>query len=41
MKIITWAELPDGSYAVLDIQDYFACTLKKHGEKIDNLSIRI
>ena len=34
-------ELPDGSYSVLDIQDYFEHILKKHGENIDNLSIKI
>ena len=30
-------ELPDGSYSVLDIQDYFEHILKKHGEKIEIL----
>ena len=33
----TWNEeftLPDGSYSVSDIQDYFQYILKKHGEKI-------
>ena len=25
-------ELPDGSYSVSDIQDYFEYNLKKHGE---------
>ena len=25
-------ELPDGSYSVSDIQDYFEYILKKHGE---------
>ena len=34
-------ELPDGSYSVSDIQDYFEYILKKHGENIDNSSIRI
>ena len=34
-------ELTDESYSVSDIQDYFECILKKHNEKIDNLSIRI
>ena len=34
-------ELPDGSYSVSDIRDYFEYTLKKHGENINNLSIRI
>ena len=32
----TWKEefeLPDRSYSVSDIQDYFAYILKKHGEK--------
>ena len=31
-------ELPDGSYSVSDIQDYFEYILKKHGENIDNQS---
>ena len=34
-------ELPDGSYFILDIQNYFEYVLKKHGEKTVNLSIRI
>ena len=34
-------ELPDGSYSISDIQDYFEYILKKHGEKIDNPSMRI
>ena len=34
-------ELPDGSNFVSDIQDYFEYILKKHGENIDNPSIRI
>ena len=29
-------ELPDGSYSVSNIQDYFEYILKKHGENIDN-----
>ena len=41
----TWSdkfELPDGSYYILDIQDYFVYILKRHGEKTDNNpSIRI
>ena len=35
----TWNEeftLPDGSYSISDIQDYFEYILKKHGEKINN-----
>ena len=32
-------ELPDGSYSVSDIQDYFEYILKKHGEGIDEPSI--
>ena len=34
----TWNEeftLPDGSYKISDIQDYFQYILKKHGEKIN------
>ena len=34
-------ELPDGSYSVSDIQDYFEYILKKHGESVDNPSIRM
>ena len=34
-------ELPDGSYSVSDIQDYFEYILKKHGENNQNPSIRI
>ena len=40
----TWSEefeLPDGSYLVLDIQDYFEYILKKHSESVDNPSIRM
>ena len=34
-------ELPDGSYSVSDIQDYFKHILKKHSESVDNPSTRI
>ena len=34
-------ELPDGSYSISDIQDYFEYILKSHGEKTVNPSIRI
>ena len=34
-------ELPDGSYSVSDIQDYFEYILKNHGEDIDKPSIQI
>ena len=40
----TWNEefkLPDGSYSISDIQDYFEYILKKHGEDIDKPSIQI
>ena len=40
----TWSEkfeLPDGSYSVSDIQDYFEYILKNHSESVDNPSIRI
>ena len=33
-------ELPDGSYSLSDIQDYFERIFKKHGEKTVNPSIR-
>ena len=39
----TWSEgfeLPDGSYSISDIQDYFQYILKKHSESVDNPSIR-
>ena len=40
----TWNEefeLPDGSWSISDIQDYFEYILKKHSESVDNPSIRI
>ena len=40
----SWSEefkLPDGSYSVSDIQDYFEYILKKHSEGVDNPSVRI
>ena len=40
----TWSEvfqLPDGSYSVSDIQDYFEYILKKDSESVDNPSIRM
>ena len=40
----TWSEefeLPDGSYSVSDIQDYFEYILKKHSESAANPLIRI
>ena len=40
----TWSdkfELPDGSYSISDIQDYFEYILKKNSESVDNPSIRI
>ena len=40
----TWNEefeLPDGSYSISDIQDYFEYILKKHSESVDSPSIRI
>ena len=38
----TWSEefnLPEGSYSITDIQNYFKYILKKHGENVDNLLI--
>ena len=40
----TWSEefkLPDGSYSVSDIQDYFKYIFKKHGEDINKPSAQI
>ena len=34
-------ELPDGSYSVSDIQDYFEYILEKHGEDIGDPSVQI
>ena len=33
-------ELPDGSYSVSDIQDYFKYILKKHGENTNKPSVQ-
>ena len=33
--------MPDGSYSVSDIQDYFEYIFKKHREKTDNPWIRM
>ena len=44
ISVLTWNEefeLPDGSYSILDIQDYFEYILKKHETVTDNPSIRI
>ena len=44
MTAPTWNEefeLPDGSYSISDVQDYFEYILKKHGEKAVNPSIKI
>ena len=40
----TWNEeftLPEGSYSILDIKDYFEYIFKKHGENTDKPSIQI
>ena len=40
----TWNEtfdLPDGSYTINDIQDYFEFIIKKHGALTNNTSINI
>ena len=39
ISVPTWSEefkLPDGSYSVSDIQDYFEYILKKHSESINS-----
>ena len=33
--------MPDGSYSVPDLQDYFEYILKKHREDIDQPSVQI
>ena len=40
----TWNDefkLPDGSYSITDILDYFGYIFKKHEENIDNPSVKI
>ena len=40
----TWSdefELPDESYSISDIQDYFEYILKKHSESVNNASIKL
>ena len=44
ISTLTWNEeltLPDGSYSVSDIEDYFQYILKKRGENTDKPSIQI
>ena len=44
ISVPTWNdkfELPDGSYSISDIQDYFEYILKKHNENVDNPSVSI
>ena len=44
ISALTWNdkfELPHGSYSVSNIQDYFDYILKKHGQNIDNPSVKI
>ena len=41
LKYLHQHELPDGSYSVSDIQDYFEYILKKHEESVDKPSIQI
>ena len=44
MSAPTWNdkfEMPDGSYSVSHIQDYFEYIFKKHGENINNQSVTI
>ena len=44
ISLSTWNDefkLPDGSYSIPDIQDYFEYILKKHREDIDKSSVQI
>ena len=44
ISVPTWndeIELPDGSYSVPDIQDYFQYIFKKHGENTNKPSVQI
>ena len=43
IAVPTWNdkfELPNGSYSISDIQDYSEYILKKHGENINNPSVK-
>ena len=43
MSAPTWNdefELPDESYSISDIQNYFEHIFKKHGENTDNPSVK-
>ena len=44
MSAPTWNnkfELPDGSYFIPDIKDYFEYTIKKHETVTNNIPVRI
>ena len=44
ISALTWSEtfdLPDGSYTIDDIQDYFEFIIKKHETLTDNSSVNI
>ena len=44
ISALTWTdefELPDGSYSISDMQDYFEYIFIKHSESVDNPSIKI
>ena len=44
ISLPTWNdefEIPDGSYSISDIQDYFEYILKKHREDVDKPSVQI
>ena len=44
ISVPTWSdefELPDGSYSISDIQDYFEYILKEHSESVDDPPIEI
>ena len=44
ISVPTWSdefELPDESYSISDIQDYFEYILKKHSQNVDDPSIKI
>ena len=44
ISVPTWSnefKLPNASYSISHIQDYFEYILKKHSENVDNPSIKI
>ena len=41
ISALTWNDLPDGSYSLSDIQDYFEFIIKKHETVTENPPVQI